>query len=85
MKMTRFDYYQSFSFQKDSDIGLVIEGKSCDILNKRMLANLTNPNNVPLLKANTERSAHHIKRCTRGLAWCCAGENLPAKLVTDLF
>ena len=40
MKRTRFVYFQYFSFQKDSDIGLVISGKVCDLLTKRMLANI---------------------------------------------
>ena len=37
------------------------------------------------LKANTAWSARSIKHCTSVLAWCYVGEDLSAKLVTDLF
>ena len=37
------------------------------------------------LKANAAWSARSITRCTSVLAWCYVGEDLSAKLVTDLF
>ena len=37
------------------------------------------------LKANTAWSARSITRFTSVLAWCYVGEDLSAKLVTDLF